>query len=120
MKVEGNKIYAEDGKLLRRINDRVVVGSYYSMGRLYYLRGVKLDSPILEKPQDFEELTQEEIDADTQRVYAHLVESYIKEIYSIDQELAIQRQRDSKPEQFKKYFDFCEDCKIRAKEELGL
>jgi hypothetical protein len=40
----------------------------------------------------------------------------IRQKYSIDDELAILRQRDSKPEEFKEYFDFVENIKQTLKE----
>lgn len=41
--------------------------------------------------------------------------SLIREKYSLDEELAIQRQRDTKPDEFKAYFTYCEECKEKAK-----
>lgn len=49
--------------------------------------------------------------------YEEKVVILIREKYSLDSELAIQRQRNSKPEEFQVYFDYCEDCKRRAKNE---
>ena len=49
--------------------------------------------------------------------YEEKVVSLIREKYSLDEELAIQRQRDTKPEEFKEYFTYCEECKMKAKEE---
>lgn len=49
--------------------------------------------------------------------YEEKVVSLIREKYSVDDELAIQRQRDTKLEEFQAYFDYCEECKQRAKEE---
>ena len=49
--------------------------------------------------------------------YEEKVVSLIRQRYSLDEELAIQRQRDTKPEEFQAYFDYCEECKQRAKEE---
>jgi hypothetical protein len=49
--------------------------------------------------------------------YEQLVQSYIRERYSIDEELALNRQRNTKVDEFKAYFDFCESCKVRAKAE---
>ena len=46
--------------------------------------------------------------------YEQHVVLLIRERYSIDEELAIQRQRDTKPEEFQAYFVYCEDCKRRA------
>lgn len=49
--------------------------------------------------------------------YEEKVVSLIREKYSLDEELAIQRQRDTKPEEFNEYFAYCEACKERAKAE---
>lgn len=49
--------------------------------------------------------------------YGEKVVSLIREKYSLDEELAIQRQRDTKPEEFNEYFAYCEECKERAKAE---
>ena len=48
--------------------------------------------------------------------YEEIVVSLIREKYSLDEELAIQRQRDTKPEEFQVYFDYCEGCKESAKQ----
>ena len=48
--------------------------------------------------------------------YEEKVVSLIREKYSVDDELAIQRQRDTKPDEFNEYFAYCEECKQRAKE----
>ena len=49
--------------------------------------------------------------------YEEKVVSLIREKYSVDDELAIQRQRDTKPDEFNEYFAYCEKCKEKAKEE---
>ena len=49
--------------------------------------------------------------------YEEMVVMLIREKYSLDDELAIQRQRDTKPEEFQEYFNYCEECKRRAKED---
>ena len=48
--------------------------------------------------------------------YESLVVSYIRERYSINDELSIIRQRDSKPDEFAEYNNYVEACKARAKE----
>lgn len=53
-------------------------------------------------------------------VYPKLVQELINERYSIYDELAIQRQRDTKVEEFNEYNEYCESCKARAKEMLGI
>lgn len=50
--------------------------------------------------------------------YEERVEELIRERFSINQELAIQRQRDTKPSEFDEYFAYCEECKRIAKEEI--
>ena len=46
------------------------------------------------------------------------ISALIREKYSLDEELAIQRQRDTKPEEFQEYFEYCEFCKKQIKEGL--
>lgn len=53
-----------------------------------------------------------------QPTYEERVVELIRLRYSIDAELAIQRQRDSKPEEFAEYNAYCEECKQQAKEEV--
>lgn len=50
-----------------------------------------------------------------EKTYAQLVSEYIRERYSIDDELAILRQRDEKPEEYAAYYSYAEECKRKAK-----
>lgn len=52
------------------------------------------------------------------RLYPNLVSRLIRERYSIDDEMAILRQRDTKPEEYEAYNAFCEECKAKAKAEI--
>lgn len=52
--------------------------------------------------------------------YAELVEQKIRMKYSMSDEFAILRQRDTKADEFSEYFDFCEKCKAEAKDELEM
>lgn len=52
--------------------------------------------------------------------YEELVVMKIHERYSIDDELALLRQRDTKPDEFEEYFNYVEQCKAEAKEEYSL
>ena len=54
-----------------------------------------------------------------QRYKQALVER-IRQKYSLDDELAVLRQRDTKPEEFAAYNDYIESCKAALKAELGL
>ena len=51
--------------------------------------------------------------------YEALVEKYIREKYSVSQEFAILRQKETKPLEYAEYFDYCEECKSKAKSEVG-
>ena len=47
--------------------------------------------------------------------YEEKVVNAIRERYTIDDELAILRQRDSKPTEFQEYNEYCELCKANAR-----
>lgn len=48
--------------------------------------------------------------------YEFIVDLLIREKYSVSDEFALQRQRESKPDDFAEYNDFCEACKAEARE----
>ncbi len=54
------------------------------------------------------------------RLYENLIIKEIRKRYSVNQELAILRQRDVKPEEFAKYNAFVEECKAKIKAELKI
>lgn len=88
-----------------------------------------VDQPYIEAQPEREEVediqiyipftAEEQAQYDQQR-YENLVESKIRLRYTLSQELAILRQRDSKPSEYQEYFDYCEHCKANAKMEIGL
>lgn len=47
--------------------------------------------------------------------YEELVGEFIREKYSINDEFAILRQKDVKPNEYAEYNAYCEECKARAK-----
>lgn len=49
-------IKASEGKLLRRISDNWIAGQEIYLGYTYYLGGRKLDQPLLERPEHYEEV----------------------------------------------------------------
>ena len=53
-----------------------------------------------------------------EKLYANLVSKLIRERYSVDDEMAILRQKETKPEEWKEYNSYCEDCKTKAKAEI--
>ena len=63
-----------------------------------------------------------EIDAESwQQLYEGLIIQKIRERYSVNQELAILRQRDAKPQEFDEYNAYVEECKaaVRIEMEIG-
>lgn len=51
--------------------------------------------------------------------YEELVVQFIREKYTLDDELAIHRQKETKPDEWEEYFAYCEECKAKAKEKVG-
>ena len=52
--------------------------------------------------------------------YEQRVQQSIRERYSVDDELAILRQRDTKPDEFAAYYEYAEQCKAQAKKQMQL
>lgn len=87
-----------------------------------------VDQPYIEAQADRKEVeeiqvyipfTAEEQAQYDQARYENLVESKIRERYTLSQELAILRQRDTKQDEYQEYFNYCEACKAEAKTEIG-
>ena len=53
------------------------------------------------------------------KVYANLLVNEIRKKYSVNDELAILRQRDTKPKEFAEYDAYVESCKILVKDNLA-
>lgn len=49
-------IKASEGKVFRRISDGVVFGKEINLGYTHYIGGKKLEEPLLELPEYFEEI----------------------------------------------------------------
>lgn len=49
-------IKAREGKVFRRISDGFIFGKEIHLGYTHYLDGKKLEEPILELPEHFEEI----------------------------------------------------------------
>ena len=55
----------------------------------------------------------------TRLTYEQLVQQRIRERYSVDDELAILRQRKIKTEQFTAYYEYAEQCKAVARQTIA-
>lgn len=75
---------------------------------------------IEQTPQETKELEEYKIEYEKHKyddlTYEQKVVALIREKYSIDEELAIQRQRETKVDEFNEYNSYCEKCKSKAKE----
>ena len=54
--MEDRIIKASEGKVFRRISDGFIFGKEIHLGYTHYLGGKKLDEPLLELPEHFEEI----------------------------------------------------------------
>ena len=54
--MEDRIIKASEGKVFRRISDGFIFGKEIRLGYTYYLGGKKLEEPLLELPEHFEEI----------------------------------------------------------------
>ena len=64
---------------------------------------------------NWEEIAIADIPSYTQDDYKAKVVELIRQRYSIDEEIAILRQRDTKPEEFAAYNTYAEECKAEAR-----
>ena len=54
------------------------------------------------------------------QLYEGLIIKKIRERYSLNQELAILRQRDTKPDEYTAYNEYVEQCKAEVKAEMEM
>ena len=54
--MEERIIKASEGKVFRRISDGFIFGKEINLGYTHYLGGRKLEEPLLELPEHFEEI----------------------------------------------------------------
>ena len=54
--MENKIIKASEGKVFRRISDGFIFGNEINLGYTYYLNGEKLEEPLLELSEHFEEI----------------------------------------------------------------
>lgn len=97
--IENNQVYSNSGKYVHRLNSN----SYFKRGTTF-----KGDIEAYFEEVDF---IPKAINID----YNEEVNSLIREKYSLSEELAILRQRDTKPEEFNEYHAYAEECKSRVK-----
>ena len=96
------EVYSDAGKHVHRIGSDV----YFT--RATIRKGDTADM--------YEEV--DEIPKYTEAEYKAKVEEKIRERYSMSDEFAILRQRDTKPEEYEAYYSYAEECKQKVREEM--
>lgn len=110
MIIEDNKITAENGKILEKGTAKT---------KTAYLSKFDKVENWTERDMTAEEIAEEKKEIERlNELYSRRVSELIREQYSLDDELALSRQRDTKQLEFEKYFEYCEYCKARAREEI--
>lgn len=56
MKIEGNKITADEGKVFCRKESGEIYANEIYLGKTFFINGIKLDEPHYDVPDDFEEI----------------------------------------------------------------
>lgn len=75
MRIEGNHLEAEEGKMLVRISDGYEAGKEIHLGKTWYIGGKKLDMPLDEQPEHYMEVDDPyKYDEDGNRIYEEPIE----------------------------------------------
>lgn len=99
---ENNEIFSTEEKYVHIKNTDV-----------YFKRGLAIGLSV-EQCEEVDEVPNIRNEED----YGNQVNDLIRRGYSLSEELAILRQKDEKPDEYRAYFAFCEECKAKAKVEL--
>lgn len=99
IQITSKEVYSDSGKFVHRLGTE----SYFKRSTLL----------LGDTAGKFEEV--DEIPEETGTDYNEEVNSMIRERYSLSEELAILRQRDSKPDEFEAYNEYAEYCKVEVK-----
>lgn len=103
IQITSKEVYSDSGKFIHRLGTES-----------YFKRSTLLPGDTVGK---FEEV--DEIPEETGTNYNEEVNSMIRGKYSLSEELAILRQRDSKPDEFAAYNEYAEYCKVEVKRRMA-
>lgn len=81
---------------------------------VYFKRGLAIGLSV----EQCEEVDEIPTISENNLTYKNRVNDLIRSRYMLSEELAILRQKDEKPDEYRAYFAFCEECKSKAKLEL--
>lgn len=94
-------IEAEEGKVLRRKGSE---------------EPSAIRQAMVTDPEQWEEVDPAELPALSKAEYDAEVERLIALRYSYGKEIEVNREHDTRPEQFAAYLEYVEECKVRARE----
>lgn len=100
---QNNQVFSDQGKYIHRLGTET-----------YFKRSMLLPS---DTQANFEEV--DEPPKYSAQEYKEKVAELIAQRYSLADELGIERQKETKPSEWQEHYDFCEECKIKAKEILN-
>ena len=122
MIIDGNKITADEGKLLLRKADNLLFGKELTLGYTWYINGERVNPPHLEVPEDYRDSDYIEVDSANYPVtsfdYAYLVDKIVKIKYSPEDQIAILCNIDLDPdnENYIQRYNDMQEWRIKAKE----
>lgn len=134
-KYDLNKGYLKQDTIIRHIPEVVAVEeqSHYEVIAEYPNGGKDVEKIIdvkavegvpahdeTEEIQVYIPYTEEELEKQKQGKYENRVVELLRKKYSLNQELAILRQRDNKQEEYAAYNAYVEECKATAKAEIEI
>ena len=122
MIIDGNKITADEGKLLLRKADNLLFGKELTLGYTWYINGELQNPPHLEVPEDYRDSDYIEVDGTSYPVtsfdYAYLVDKIVKIKYSPEDQIAILCNIDLDPdnENYMQRYNDMQEWRTKAKE----
>ena len=122
MKVEGNKVIAEEGKILLWKADNSVLGTEVYCGKNFYYNGEYIPEGINMTPNDIIEVCYVDIDGKIYTIhndnsYDNIVSELIHHKYSVDAEIALLNNFyiNGENDEFNEYQSWRTKCKEVAK-----
>lgn len=122
MIIDGNKITADEGKLLLRKADNLLFGKELTLGYTHYINGERVNPPHLEVPEDYRDSDYIEVDGISYPVtsfdYAYLVDKIVKIKYSPEDQIAIlcNIDLDQNNENYMQRYNDMQEWRTKAKE----
>jgi hypothetical protein len=110
-----NKLYIKDGVVLPK---NKIKATKIINGKSFAIFNPSHELLIADGWQPYTPPTPSQPEIAPEQMYKDRVIELVREEYSIDDELAILRQRDSKVDEFNSYNTFVEKCKQQARKEI--